>query len=109
VIAHAGTREEARARLVAALAAFDILGVRHNVGFLRRLLDHPDVVAGHVHTRFIDEQLAALTTPPAAVRVRAAAAAAAAHRLGRTEGTESCANLIDPWDAFATRGETRDA
>jgi acetyl/propionyl-CoA carboxylase alpha subunit/acetyl-CoA carboxylase carboxyltransferase component len=43
-----------------ALAAFRIEGPATNVGFLRALLRHPDVVENRVHTRFVEEHLAEL-------------------------------------------------
>jgi acetyl/propionyl-CoA carboxylase alpha subunit len=55
-----------------------ILGIPTNVSLLCRLLDHPRVQRGSVHSTFIDEELEALTDrrePPAA------ALAAAAHAL----------------------------
>src|SRR4029077_9200022 len=39
-------RSEALSRMRWALDQYVILGVRHNVEFLRRLMDHPDFVAG---------------------------------------------------------------
>jgi len=54
LIAHADTREAARARLGAALAATQVWPVRTNAGFLVRALDHPDFAAGAVDTGLIE-------------------------------------------------------
>ncbi len=64
VIAHAPQPDFAAAvaRLSRALAEFRLDGVVTNIPFLRAVLGHPDFVAGAVHTRWIDESLAALTT-----------------------------------------------
>lgn len=43
-----------------ALAEFRIEGVETNLGFLRRVTGHPDVVADRVHTLFIEEKAASL-------------------------------------------------
>jgi acetyl/propionyl-CoA carboxylase alpha subunit len=45
-----------------ALSEFRLEGVSTNIAFLRNILAHPHFVAGHVHTRWIDEHIAALAT-----------------------------------------------
>ncbi len=60
LIAFAETREAARERLVAALRAYPVLGIRTNIPFLLRLIGLPDYVAGRLHTGFVDEHLASL-------------------------------------------------
>ncbi len=77
LIAHGATREEARHRLIAALGAYDILGLSHNMAFLRRLLERPEFRESTAHTRFIEAQFAELSAPPAPDLVQAAAAMAA--------------------------------
>ncbi|RXZ44357.1 acetyl-CoA carboxylase biotin carboxylase subunit, partial [Agromyces binzhouensis] len=54
VIAHGDDRAEALERLDGALADTVLLGVETNVAFLRTLLAHPDVRAGHLDTGLID-------------------------------------------------------
>lgn len=100
VIAHGETREEAIRRLDLALAETFILGLRTNVGFLRRVLAHPDFVAGALRTDLIDRSEDVLLPeppPPPAVFL-----AAAAHALlpGRaqsapTRGEEHA--VPSPW------------
>ena len=51
---------DALARASRALADFRIEGVATNVDFLRAILAHPDLAAGRIHTRFVDEHAAAL-------------------------------------------------
>ncbi len=77
VIAHAPTREQALARLVAALDATEVEGVTTNRGFLARLAAHPAFVAGEVDTGFIGRHEAELfeATPPSPAVVAAAALA----------------------------------
>jgi len=100
VIAHADSRQGAIDRLRAALTSFEVLGVRTNAGFLRRLLSEPAVTEGRADTRFIDTHLSEWAAPPPQELIRAAAALAA--RLvapdataRRTEGDEPAA--FDPW------------
>ncbi|MGD1101580.1 MAG: acetyl-CoA carboxylase biotin carboxylase subunit [Terriglobia bacterium] len=52
-------RAEAMARLRRALGEYEIQGIRTNIPFFRRVLEHPDFVAGRLDTGFIDRVLAA--------------------------------------------------
>ncbi|MFJ6560693.1 biotin carboxylase N-terminal domain-containing protein [Streptomyces sp. NPDC091412] len=54
VIAHGPDRATALRKLRAALAGTVTLGVQTNAGFLRRLLAHPDVVAGELDTGLVE-------------------------------------------------------
>jgi len=54
----AGDRVEAIARLRRALGEYEIQGIRTNISFFRRVLEHPDFVAGRLDTGFIDRVLA---------------------------------------------------
>jgi acetyl-CoA carboxylase biotin carboxylase subunit len=87
------TREVALERARAALRRFIVLGVRTNLALLVALLNHPAVVAGDVHTGFLESETEALltslpTTLPdaalAAVAFHNQTAAAAPARAGRT-------------------------
>jgi acetyl/propionyl-CoA carboxylase alpha subunit len=55
LIAHGATRDEAFDRLAAALAETEVGGVTTNLPFLRWLVSHPAVRAGHVTTAFLAE------------------------------------------------------
>ena len=55
LIAHGETREEAFAELSRALRATRVAGATTNLGFLRWLVDHPDVRAGRTTTAFLAE------------------------------------------------------
>ena len=80
------TREQARLRAYAALGELAILGLRTNVGLLRRILAHDAFVAGDVHTGFLAEHAEALVeTAPDDVTVAAAVAAVGA-ALARRDG-----------------------
>jgi len=50
------SRESARLLMLQALDRYSIRGLRHNVNFLRSLLDHPRFAAGRVTTAFIPEE-----------------------------------------------------
>ena len=101
LIATAETREAARVRAIAALRGFPILGLRTNVSFLIALLEHPAVVAGDVHTAFIDAErekggdgLRDALAPAATPAVLAVAAAA------RAMGTSAATGQTRTADAW---------
>jgi geranyl-CoA carboxylase alpha subunit len=55
VIAHGRTRAEALRKLDHMLARVQCLGMRHNIDFLRRVVTHPEHVAGRISTEFLDD------------------------------------------------------
>jgi acetyl-CoA carboxylase biotin carboxylase subunit len=56
VVVHGRTRTEALARMYQALDSFIIEGITTNIPFLRRIVSHPDFVAGEVDTKFLERQ-----------------------------------------------------
>lgn len=102
------SRKEALQKLAWALDRYVVLGVTTNIPFLRRLIDHPDVVAGRLHTQFLQEQSIDDVYPRAAVAeaVAAAAMSGSVVRTGKSNGSasEHAANPIDqPWHAGSWR------
>jgi len=95
IVARGDDRARALEALGAALESTEILGVRTNVPFLRRLIDHPEMRAGKVTTTFVERELPALVpgadVPDTAYSVAAAAVIAARPRRAR-----------DPWTALGT-------
>ncbi|UIZ13069.1 acetyl-CoA carboxylase biotin carboxylase subunit [Streptomyces sp. R527F] len=75
VIAYGPDRATAVRKLRAALADTVILGVPTNAGFLRRLLAHPDVVAGNLDTGLVEREAEGLVPDRVPDEVYAAAAA----------------------------------
>jgi acetyl/propionyl-CoA carboxylase alpha subunit len=55
VIAWGDSRDAAVARLARALGEMTLLGIRTNIGYLRRIILHPAFAAGEVSTAFIPE------------------------------------------------------
>ncbi|OIJ90499.1 acetyl/propionyl/methylcrotonyl-CoA carboxylase subunit alpha [Streptomyces monashensis] len=87
VIAHGPDRATALARLRAALAQTVTLGVPTNAGFLRRLLEHPAVVAGELDTGLVERVVDELVPTQVPEEVYEAAAAVRAAALEpRAEG-----------------------
>jgi acetyl-CoA carboxylase biotin carboxylase subunit len=99
---HAESRAEAIERVLAGLRAFPVLGIRTNIPFLVRLLDHPDFRRGALHTGFIDQHLDALLAstdvPPEAV------AAAAIVNPGQPPGVGAPQAALDPWTSLTGWG-----
>ena len=79
---------DALRRTSRALADFRIEGVATNVDLLQTILAHPDLAAGRVYTRFVDDHVAALVDPINATHPRrfferpAAASSAATGQAG---------------------------
>ncbi|WP_189824297.1 acetyl-CoA carboxylase biotin carboxylase subunit [Streptomyces finlayi] len=73
VIAYGPDRPTALRKLRAALAETVTLGVATNAGFLRRLLAHPDVVAGDLDTGLVERDAESLVDAGVPVEVYAAA------------------------------------
>ena len=103
------TREQARQRAHAALGEFAMLGLRTNIGLLRRVLAHTEFVAGHVHTGFLAEHAKALAgnecdeTALAAIAAAASAMRAEHNRCGGADtgmdGRLSATTASDPREA----------
>ncbi|CAI5447653.1 unnamed protein product [Caenorhabditis angaria] len=74
VVVWAENREAAAAKLNSALAKTRISGLPTNIGFVRKVLDHPEFQAGNVYTDFIPDyhdQLFAKTEKPAEILIEA--------------------------------------
>lgn len=56
VCTYGDTRARAIEDMNAALGAFVIRGISHNIGFLEAIINHPRFVAGNLSTSFIDEE-----------------------------------------------------
>ncbi|HSK08234.1 MAG TPA: biotin carboxylase N-terminal domain-containing protein [Vicinamibacterales bacterium] len=107
LVAYGETREAARTRAVAALRQYAILGVRTNVPFLVRLLEHPRFLDASIDTGFLDaheEVLRAADAPPS---LAAAIAAAAVHNPRQAAGAcATAAEAVDPWDRLPGWGRS---
>ena len=97
-------RGAAIARAIEALKRFPVLGVRTNVEFLMRTLDHADFRGCRTHTGFIDEHLTDLVKrePPPDAAFVAAAAAARGPKAGT--GQTTTAVIPDPWSTISGWG-----
>jgi len=96
VTALAETRDLAIARLVAALRAFPILGVRTNIPFLLRVLGHAHFREHAVDTEWLDREGATIVGPPE-TRAAPAHVRAAMEAHQRARPSASGEELWDPW------------
>ena len=101
----AETRSTAIDRVIAALRDFPVLGIRSNIPFLIRVLDHAAFRRGDLHTAFIDEHLAELIAPAEITAAVVAAAAAATSPGGGLERGSSDVHpglpaATDPWSSL---------
>jgi acetyl/propionyl-CoA carboxylase alpha subunit len=62
VICHGNDRAQAIDRSLEALRAVAVEGIRTNIAFLIRVLDHPAFAAGDIHTGFIEAHRSELIT-----------------------------------------------
>jgi acetyl-CoA carboxylase biotin carboxylase subunit len=110
IAAWAGDRAEAIARLRRALGEYEIQGIRTNVPFFRRVLEHPDFVAGRLDTGFIDRVLAAglmKEEAPSEEEERAALVAALLHVERSGEAAPARAPGDDGWKQAGRRALLR--
>jgi acetyl/propionyl-CoA carboxylase alpha subunit len=104
LIASGETRETARARALAAIRSYPILGIRTNIPLLIELLEHPNVVSGNIDTGLLDADgdaiRARLSSSPSPEIVAVAAAARAAGPTATTRSSAAGAVNIDPWSSL---------
>ena len=103
------TREEARARMLAALRETIVLGVTTNRDYLRAVLAHPAFAAGDTHTEFLAQHLPEWRPPVGRRRDLAALAAAIvlAERGTRTDAAHDGARSAGEPSVFETLGAWR--
>jgi acetyl/propionyl-CoA carboxylase alpha subunit len=100
------TRASAIARARAALGQYIVLGIHTNISFLTAVLQHPEFVAGKVHTGFLDAEGDALRAHFGRELPEAARAAAAVHNEPSTISRKSngFAAAVDPFDTLPRWG-----
>jgi acetyl-CoA carboxylase biotin carboxylase subunit len=93
-------RAESIERMAAALEATAILGVATNQGRLRAILAHPAFRAGDLHTGFIAEHLAEVSSVDAPPPEAIAAAMAALVRVPRPSAGGAAVRAPEPWESL---------
>lgn len=101
LIVHGADRAEALRRMSRALGATRIAGLANNIGYLKRIVEHPAFAAGDLDTRFIERHGAALAAAgglPAPVLHRIAAAGALeAQRCAAMAAVRLSPDPHSPW------------
>ena len=97
LIVHGPTREAALDRLTRALGEYEILGVRTNLGLLRRLAAQPAFRAGEVETGFIAAHPEVLEEDEAVSAEAIAAAVLASFSVPQGEGSRGPWDALDSW------------
>jgi acetyl-CoA carboxylase biotin carboxylase subunit len=99
LVCWAGSREDAIARMIRALAEYDVGGIRTNVGFFRQIFEDEEFRAGRLHTGFIEEFFSRQQAPqPKADLAAVAALAAALHSTtAAAPGETSNGNQASAW------------
>ena len=100
VIASAETRDLAIARLIAALRGYPILGIRTNIPYLLRILDHPRFQSGNVDTGFLESEGEALAEGPDTAIPPPVIAAMAAHSEAATNAGATLGQPHSEWDPW---------
>jgi 3-methylcrotonyl-CoA carboxylase alpha subunit len=103
IITYGSTREEARRRLSAALAATEVAGLNTNRIFLKAIVDHPAFAACDLDTGFIDRYRDALLPPASpADDLMLGLAALAVVEQERASALTQVAGGSDPFSPWAT-------
>ncbi len=97
------SRDAARRRALSALRRYVVLGVRTNLSFLQRVLEHPRFARGAVDIGFVDDERETLRGGAPDRSVIAAVAAAA--RAGRKGLSRSASGTSEPAPALRTDPE----
>jgi len=109
LIVHGDTREQALARLDAALAATRIVGLQTNVQFLRHVVGSRSFAQADLDTALIPREAAVLFEQER-VGLPLATAAVVAHTLLQEQEAASSAGWVDPWarrDGWRSHGLTQ--
>ncbi|MGH9393735.1 MAG: acetyl-CoA carboxylase biotin carboxylase subunit, partial [Terriglobales bacterium] len=99
-------RDQSAARMRRALDEYQLGGIRHNLGFFRRVFADPEFLAGHIDTGYVARLLARPLPPdpaPAPIAFAAAAIAAAAE----TPSAAAAAAPFSRWQQEARSGSLR--
>jgi acetyl-CoA/propionyl-CoA carboxylase biotin carboxyl carrier protein len=103
LIACAESRPMAIQRMKTALRSYPVLGIRTNIPFLVRLLDHPAFETNEVHTGFVDAHVSELMDG-AEVPTAAVAAAAMSQGAPAADSGDRPLSGADPWVALERWG-----
>ncbi|WP_105102334.1 acetyl-CoA carboxylase biotin carboxylase subunit [Microbulbifer pacificus] len=100
LIVHGRNRREALAKLDRALQQYQIAGLRHNIEFLRRVINHTAFVNGRVSTHFIGDHEQEILQQEQQLRSQQCAAMAAFLHHRETRAQHRAAPKADPFSPW---------
>jgi len=103
LIVYGDTRDDAIRHLTVVLNQTKLLGIQHNIDFLRRVINHPDFIAGNIDTGFIDRHPDLLADPAEPPQIALIAAAIA--KTGAASGWRN--NPFRPMRQVFTYNDTK--
>lgn len=92
-------REEARLRMINALKSTVILGAKTSIGFMIKVLEHSEWIAGNTYTNFIEQHFGGNYTAPEELLKFALVGAEIAFRSKKkaTKSVETTGEIPSPW------------
>ncbi|MFD1217066.1 acetyl-CoA carboxylase biotin carboxylase subunit [Microbulbifer celer] len=100
LIVHGRNRREALTKLDRALQQYQIAGLRHNIEFLRRVINHTAFVSGRVNTHFIEDYEQEILQQERQLRSQQCAAIAAFLHHRETRALHRAAPKADPFSPW---------
>jgi len=100
LIVHGRNRREALAKLDRALQQYQIAGLRHNIEFLRRVINHTAFVNGRVTTHFIEDHEQEILQQEQQLRAQQCAAIAAFLHHREVRAAHRGAPKADPFSPW---------
>lgn len=95
------SRHESLTRMDWALNHFVLLGVQTNLQYLQKLINHPEFVKGHLHTRFIEEHAGKLQeispAPPEAFLASALVSQSSTDQASTQQNFNQTPEKESPW------------
>ncbi|WGL15701.1 acetyl/propionyl/methylcrotonyl-CoA carboxylase subunit alpha [Microbulbifer bruguierae] len=100
LIVHGRNRREALSKLDRALQQYQIAGLRHNIEFLRRVINHSAFANGRVSTHFIEDHEQEILQQERQLRSQQCAAIAAFLHHSETRAQHRTAPKTDPFSPW---------
>lgn len=91
------SRHSAIAKLSQALNNYIILGIKSNIGFLKKIIETPQFINAELHTHFIDENIKSLTPRKDLFDIALIASAMSTMNYRKVENVEVQSSITNPW------------
>jgi acetyl-CoA carboxylase biotin carboxylase subunit len=103
LIVWADTRQEAIKKMDSVLREYIVLGVRTNIGFLRRVMENHEFVRGEIDTGFIERHPELLKSNGNGIELALIAAALAIRNSTKEEVETATQAKVSNWKLFARK------